>query len=340
MAFHDRVQRLLLIGSDLRPPPAPPRAEPPAEIAALQAVVRSEHQALNAEALAAGQRYRSAFWALYLLAALAVLFAVLPVALGWSAAEHPLHRWALVWGLAELAVIAGVWLLYRRGVKENWKEQWLRARSQAERVWYLPLAAALRDPEAPAVEGGWYAELFGEPGDDVAALCARLEPTAREALAGAWQRPTFRAAFGRWASALLAGQRHYHQRTGRHHALLQRRVQRLSGLLFGLTALAAALHLVWHADVLLIATTAFPAFGAALHGALTQAESHRLQESAARLDAQLGALMDEIEQALVDADDAASAAALHRAAYAALHLILDEHQRWHHLVRPQHLPLG
>lgn len=345
MPSHQAVQDLILLGQRPDLPDAPPRAEPPAALSELVGIVQSEHQALNDAAVRAGHRYRSAFWALYLLTALAVMLAVLPVALGWTSAAHPLHRYAVVWGVAELAVIGGAWLLYRRGVREDWQGQWLATRSRAELVWYLPLAACLRRPHSgdrgPA---NWYVELFGddtEHGDaEVTQLCRRLESRAREALAGAWEQPDFVARFAAWTGGVLAGQRHYHQCVALRHGALQHRVHRITASLFVLSALAAALHLVWHANLLLIATTAFPALGAALHGALVQGESHRLAETARQLDRQLGALHAELQQAMDAATGAEQTAGVHRAAFAALNLILEEHQDWHHLVRPHHLPLG
>lgn len=345
MPFHQAVQDFLLLGHRPHLPPAPPRVEPPAPLGELIDIVHSEHRALNDAALQAGHRYRSAFWALYLLSALAVLLAILPVALGWSNAAHPLNRLAVVWGVAEMAVIGGAWFLYRRGVKEDWQGQWLATRSKAEFVWYLPLAACLRDPRQPAAApANWYAELFGEDtgeaDDEVSRLCARLDGRAREALAGAWSQEAFVSGFAAWTGAVLQGQQHYHQRVAQRQGALQHRVHRISAGLFGLSALAAALHLVWHADLLLVATTAFPAMGAALHGALVQGEAHRLADTARQLDRQLGALAGELQQALAAQDLTERAAGVHRAAFAALNLILEEHQDWHHLVRPHHLPLG
>jgi len=332
MPFHQAVQDLLLLGHRPSLPPPPARVEPPAALRGLIQVVTSEHRAHNDAAVHAGHRYRSAFWALYLMAACAVLLAVLPVALGWSADEHPLHRYAIVWGVLELAVIAFAWLLYRRGVKGDWQGQWLATRSRAELVWYLPLAACLRTQPK---DGNWYAELFGdgEADAEVTRLCQRLDPQAREALEGAWAQPDFVQGFAAWTGSVLAGQRHYHQRVAQRHTALQHRIHRVTAALFGPSALAAATHLVWHAKALLIATTAFPALGAALHGALVQGESHRLADTALQLDRQLAALRAALAQAQSPAD-------VHRAAFAALNLILEEHQDWHHLVRPHHLPLG
>ena len=85
---------------------APREAPPPPAVAALAAAVAPHFDAFNARAIKAGNRYRSAFCALYLLSALAVLCAVMPLAVGWDDARHDMHAWAGAWVVAEVLVIA------------------------------------------------------------------------------------------------------------------------------------------------------------------------------------------------------------------------------------------
>lgn len=347
MALHERLQQLLLIGVRPSQRPRPPHVEPPVALAELVQAVRPAWQALDAQAVAMGHRYRSAFWALYLLSAVAVMLAVMPVALGWAATEHPLHRHAVLWGVLEVVVIASVALLYWRGGQQDWKGRWLAARAEAEMAGYLPLAAALRGAHAREDASDWYAGLYGAQGWDepagptVARLCREQAPGLDRWLSGAWQDEAFLRGFAAWTASELSGQCHYHHRTAeRHHALLARG-HRVSAGLFGLTALGALLHLFWHADVLMIATTSFPAFGAALHGALVQSEAHRLAENSVEMEQALARLTQRIEQVLQAPQlRGAPAQQLYDAAHAALGLILQEHKGWHAVVRPHHLPLG
>lgn len=344
MPFHQAVQDILLWGhrAPLAPPPA--AVPPPPELVPLVTAVEAEHAVLNAEAIHAGHRYRSAFWALYLLSAVAVLLAVMPVALGWTSADHPRHGYAVGWGVLEVMAMAGAWLCYRQGRRNNWQGAWLASRSRAERVWYLPLTASLRTAGPAPADKDWYEQVFstGSKDETVVAVCSRLNPTATKAFDGAWQRPAFIQGFGAWLRWLLADQRHYHQRLTARHEALQHRIHRITAGFFFLSALGAALHLFWHADPLLIATTAFPALGAALHGALVQGESHRLAETSRKLDQRLAKLDEQIAQALAEPgqDAAHQAHAIQNLTTAALNLILQEQQDWHHLVRPHDLPLG
>src|SRR5450631_2613416 len=108
MALHQFIQRLLLIGADVKslPPPATPQA-PPALLPLIEAFADA-HRRFDERAIHFGHRYRSGFWAIYLLSALAVLFAVMPLALGWDDRRHLAHPWLGLWALAEVVVIGAV----------------------------------------------------------------------------------------------------------------------------------------------------------------------------------------------------------------------------------------
>jgi hypothetical protein len=167
---------------------------------------------------------------------------------------------------------------------------------------------------------------------------------ARERLAGAWNDPKFVSGYARWTIGVLDGQRRYHARVALRQKALQRRVHGLNTWLFGLTALGALTHLFLHALWLSLITTFFPALGASLHGALAQSEAYRLGAGSARLAADLQGAIDRIGMVpsvergtLVDPE---IARALKESIDAALALIIEEHQDWHMLVRPHHLPLA
>jgi len=345
MALHQTIQRLLLIGAHIESLPPAPEPEAPDRLKPLIEATADSHRRFDERAIYYGHRYRSGFWGIYLLSAIAVLCAVLPLALGWDSASHLLHPYAGLWAIAEVAVIGTVSTIYWRGHRRDWQGQWLRARTTAELSWYLPMVAPLLDLAAPATEANWYLRVF-DPGqhlrgaDDIAALCARTEPVARRQLAGAWEDPAFIASYSRWTIDILEQQRRYHHRVAmRQHALLHR-VHRINIVLFTLTALGALLHLAIHTLWLSLITTFFPALGASLHGALAQSEAYRLGATSERLVAELEGAIKRIHTAIDANGPTGDGAALKAAIEAALALILEEHQDWHLLVRPHHLPLA
>ena len=344
MALHQAIQRLLLIGVQLPPraPVAP--VQPPKELAALIEAVEPEHRKFDQQAVHFGHRYRSGFWSIYLLSAIAVLCAVLPLALGWDSPRHQFQSHAGLWAIGEVIIIGSVSVIYWLGHRRDWQGQWLRARTTAELSSYLPMLAPLLDFNSPHTEANWYVRAF-DPGqhlrtaDDVSNLCARIEPLARQLLAAAWSDPAFVEGYVRWTMTVLEQQRGYHRGVAaKQHALLHR-VHSINGYLFGLTALGALLHLVIHNVWLSLVTTFFPALGASLHGALAQSESYRLGTTSERLARELTQSIEHIQTALADSTSH-DRQALKASIEAAMASILQEHQDWNLLVRPHHLPLA
>jgi hypothetical protein len=345
MALHQVIQRLLLIGAQVKSLPAPraPRA-PPVLLPLIEAIA-GPYRKFDLRALHFGHRYRSGFWAIYLLSAIAVLFAVMPLALGWDSANHLLHPYAGLWALSEVIVIGTVSAIYWRGHRRDWQAEWLRARTTAELSWYLPMLAPLLDFAAPATEPNWYSRVF-DPGqhlrgaDDVAALCADNEPLARKLLATAWSDPQFISSYAEWTVDILEQQRHYHYRIASKQHALRHRVHLVNSTLFALTALGALLHLAIHTLWLSLVTTFFPALGASLHGALAQSEAYRLGTTSERLVAELQGAISRIRAAFDEAGSISDVNVLKAAVEAAIALIIEEHQDWHLLVRPHNLPLA
>jgi hypothetical protein len=340
MALHQFVERLLLVGAHLESLPAAPAPQAPQALRPLIEATAEAHRRFDERAIHYGHRYRSGFWAIYLLSAIAVLCAVMPLALGWDSASHRLHPYAGFWAVAEVGVIGMVSAIYWRGHRADWRGQWLFARTTAELSWYLPMVAPLLDFTAPPGEANWYVRVF-DPGqhlrgsDGVAMLCKRVEPLAQQLLAGAWLDQAFIASYARWTIDILEGQRRYHRGVAnKQHALLHR-VHRVNAALFALTAFGALMHLVIHTLWLSLVTTFFPALGASLHGALAQSEAYRLGATSERLAGDLDGAIDRIRSTI-----GASSDALKSAIEAAIALILEEHQDWHLLVRPHHLPLA
>ncbi|HTP40040.1 MAG TPA: hypothetical protein VMI92_10750 [Steroidobacteraceae bacterium] len=345
MPLHQTLQNLLLLGAGPDSPPHPARPQPPSRLAPLIAALAPAHRKFDQLAIHYGHRYRSGFWAIYFLSSVAVLSAILPLALGWDSPTHALHPYSGIWAVLEVAIIATVSSIYWRGQRQDWQGEWLRARTTAELTWYLPLLAPLLDFAQPDAEPNWYLRVL-DPGphlraaDAVAALCAANEPLARELLAGAWSEAAFVAGYAQWTIDVLEDQRHYHARVAHRQHLLLHRAHRVTSWLFGLTALGALSHLFVHTLWLSLVTMFFPALAASLHGALAQSEAYRLHATSQRLVAELQDSIQEIRNAQADANHPGSRVALKAAIEAAIALILEEHQDWHMLVRPHHLPLA
>jgi hypothetical protein len=345
VALHQAIQRLLLLGVRLEAFAPRSTPQPPERLGPLLAAIEPDHRRFDQKAVHYGHRYRSGFWAIYLLSSIAVLCAVLPLALGWDSPQHAFHSYAGIWAVSEVLIIGVVSTIYWLGHRRDWQGQWLHARTTAELAWYLPMLAPLLDFASPGAEANWYVRAF-DPGqhlratDDVSTLCAQVEPLARKTLEAAWSDAAFVSSYVRWTLDILEQQRIYHKRVAaRQHALLHR-VHSINGYLFGLTALGAIFHLVIHTLWLSLVTTFFPALGASLHGALAQSEAYRLGSTSERLAGELGHSIGHIQTALGEMATSADPLVLKASIEAAIALILEEHQDWNLLVRPHHLPLA
>ncbi len=346
MALHQLIQRLLLIGHHVEstaPPPLPP---PPPALTPLIDAFSAAYREFDQRAVGFGHRYRSGYWMIYVLSAVAVLFAVLPLALGWDDTRHARNPLVGLWPVGEVLIISTVVTIYWLGHRRDWQGQWLHARTTAELAWYLPLVAPLVDFREGSGNANWYLRVF-DPGQDVRsagdieALCLRNEELAGERLADAWSDPQFIERYTGWTIALLEAQRHYHRGVAsRQHALMHR-VHRINNWLFGLTGLAAVMHLLMHTLWLSLVTTFFPALGASLHGALAQSEAYRLRVTSDRLVGELKSAIDQIGAAVAaTTPEAPNPDAIKASVQGAMALILEEHQDWQMLVRPHRLPLG
>lgn len=345
MAFHHAVQRMLLTGMRLPVSPPPARPQQPAALIPLIQAIAPAHRAFNLRAIEYGDRYRSAFWGIYLMVALAVLCAGLPLALGWDNAEHALHHFAAAWVVTEVLIIAFVGLIYWRGHRQDWQGQWLAARTQAELTWYLPWIAPLVDFNDDPRAVNWYCCLNKpgqdlQAGDEFDAVCRANRTLARTLLGNVWADPEFIVAYARWTVTIIEGQRQYHHHVALRQHALQHRVHAITAWLFAMTGLAALAHLVVHSNALTLATMFLPALGASLHGAMAQSEAYRLEAASERVATELGRIVEPVKDLLHGADPLASTDVLREAVLSAVALILDEHRDWHMLVRPHHLPLG
>ena len=346
MTFYQVVQRILLVGVRFDRTPAPPPAVPPAELDALLRIIRPAHQRFDARAVSFGNRYRSGFWAIYLISAIAVLYGVLPLALGWDSRFGNEHPFARFWTYVEVCLIVTVIVIYWRGHSGRWRSEWLAARTTAELTGYLALLAPLIGPPTPGSDANWYNRIFAPDKRvtdalEIEALCAELEPLAQKLRTGSGTEPTFITRYLNWAIQVFEGQRAYHLGlSSRQHALLHR-VHRINNTLFCLTAIGATLHLFLHSLWLTLVTTFFPSLAASLHGALAQSEAFRLARTSEKMAEELQVAISRIREFSGRTDERGVALDEVRSFIGdTLAILLQEHQAWHMLVRPHDLPLA
>lgn len=308
---------------------------------------------LMADALAShyGDIHRGACALLFGLAALAVLLAFL------SGAPQLLQLQGghadVGFAVGELAVILLILGIYGYGHLRRWHQRWLDYRLLAELLrnleFLLPMGLVLRDFRQPAhhahddAEQSWvywqFRALVREAG----------LPTAR--IDGEWLR-AYAGFLAQEKRGRLAKQADYHHHTALRH-------ERLCRLLHGTTLLLFVVVIgfcSWHVFEALFAmnesrgahqaglanwpvliATVFPAFGAALHGILTQGDYERIARRSEAMHHRLEGICEELRrQAGASPPNAAEIARLAREA---AEVMLAETLDWRVLYRIRPLPL-
>jgi hypothetical protein len=234
--------------------------------------------------------YRSSFLTNYLLGGVAVLFAVLPMALGWTDHEHPMHE-SHAFVTAELAVILAVLVNTVIGIRRRWHERWIDYRLLAEYLRQIRLLAPLgRLPVLALPSAGV------RPGDARGTWMywyARAQ--AREAgLASGRLDAAALASYAALLEAHLKDQEEYQESTAKILGRVDRRLARAGLALFVGTLVACALHFRFHSAWLTLLSAVLPALGASLAGVRSHAEleivvrrAEGAREGLARLHAKL-----------------------------------------------------
>jgi hypothetical protein len=228
--------------------------------------------------------YRSSFVVAYLLAALAVGMALLPLAFGWNVFEpHPIE---LLFIASELVMIGAILVIVSRGRTKGWHERWLEYRLAAELIRQVrvvaPLGGSRALPPTP-----WHASTYGHAGSTWMAWYARAVERDIGLPSASLQPPYLVACFEN-VQDVITTQSHYHADTATRSARIEKRLHLVGVTVLIGTLIAGALHVVAARDPLsllarppivgsLIFMCGFlPALGAALAGIGNQAEVRRV----------------------------------------------------------------
>lgn len=266
------------------PTPDPAAAHPSSQRLSRMFSVADQRATLLAEA------FRSAYARNFILAALAVVTAVMPLLPLASAIPKPFYLFL------ELAILFGIWRNTMRGRRAQLLNRWLQSRELAERLRPAPIfwRLAARGRRGNARERtwtGWYAHnLMREPTPWSGALDEAELKRARTALV-----------------ELARAQQRYHARTLNQHRHLEERLEAVGHGAFKLTfAIALALLLAWFAltekwqHILAYPATALaaalPAIGSALYGLRLIGDFRSTAERSARTEKDLQNLATLIER--------------------------------------------
>lgn len=283
--------------------------------------------------------HRSAVVVTSLFAALAVFLALLPVALGWGAADHARERIVI---LCELAVMLVILANFGIGRRRRWHERWLEYRTLAEMIRQLRLLAPLGGAR-PLPRGAAHLAVYGEPTRSW--MYWQLRAIARDARLP--QAIVDRDHLGQHLATLAdvvagpgGGQIGFHDKTAARAGRIRHRLHTATFLLVTLTIACVFAHLfvletmdheTSHsvANWLVLVSAVAPALGAALANINNQGEFTRLAKRSQAMSVALAGFDRDIAKAREDlaSDDppglAAVTALTDRLAAAMLHEVVD-----------------
>jgi hypothetical protein len=244
-------------------------------------------------------RFRSAVTCNFLIAALAVCLALLPVALG----PHLRHQAEIACIALELVAIFAILFLVWIGRRQQWHERWIEYRFTAELVRHLRMVAPLggRRP-FPQIPAHWVA--YGQPGASWMAWYVRAVERWL-GLPDAIINKNYLDDYLKHLEHLVVGQISYNGNTARRYHNMETRLHRCGMILLSLTLVACGLHL-WlgllheayrHASIPPVLTFFcgfLPALGAALAAISNQGEFRSLTKRSKAMREQLRGLLKDI----------------------------------------------
>ncbi|MBL9121686.1 MAG: hypothetical protein JNL80_17405, partial [Phycisphaerae bacterium] len=226
---------------------------------------------------------RSAFVAMYLLASIAVILAVLPLATGWVNDHN--HPGTLAAGWAEIVTLLTILTIYIFNKRWLWHPRWLEYRLMAEFFRHqrlmMPFGGEKLFPGPPA-----HLDDYGHPGASWIAWYVRAYERAIGLPIARVDQAYLEEAYGD-VTKVLADQISFHQASVRRCHMLEHRIHAIGLFLISLCLVACLfhvivhhLHLEWFSPGVLhtfsFVTAAFPAIGAALEGIVNQGEFRRV----------------------------------------------------------------
>ena len=297
-------------------------------------------------------KYRSSFVLSFPLAALAVIFALLPMAMEpiWHSAVFE-----IVCIVAELVTVGAILGLVFAGRSLRWHDRWMEYRVLAEVIRQLRLLIPLGGGR-PFIRVPGHLENYGDPARTW--MFAHMRALGRATgLPSVRVDPSYVRHGLQHLRHILGGQRGFHENNERRSERIERTLHRAAFALFALTVVATILHLLpylhvpgfesWHSPVvsrwLTFMAAGLPAFGSALAGINNQGEFSRVAKRSRAMASRMERLEKEIAALEARAgDDPASVrlAQITPLALQVVQLMVDENLEWRVVFtdRPPTLP--
>ncbi|WP_409525640.1 hypothetical protein [Nitrincola sp. MINF-07-Sa-05] len=296
-------------------------------------------------------RYRDDTWMIYYAAAFAVFCAVAGAIHLWPASDTGLPY---IWVFLEFFLLH---FIVRRVLKARYRDyhgRWMGFRFLAEQLRYLRLGYPLLVLPRSFVDPIWAPAKTSEQKAGMQLISAESWILQRVLIAEGLPRDAqgkkiytltqHNSSVLSYVREVLEEHRQYFYRSYHHLHRNHASLHRLAFVLFSLTFIAVTIHFFVSLPGILIFTAFFPAWGAAIHGILTQNEVSRVSSMATSVWQQLTTLLEalDIHEQKMEADMQTSATSdwaethtLREMVSVASEVLCDENRYWHQLFQPK-----
>lgn len=299
-----------------------------------------QHKIFDALSTRFGNVYRGSFILNYLLGALAVAMAMVPIGFAFEGrfGHEQAHHYALLFTGLELVMILSILCVHKAGatphgshyrktflgvrINRRWHERWLEYRLLAERLRYMEVLYPLGIN--PLTDGAGRNEKSNDWINWTFALC--LTKTATKASNDV-------STIKKRLKSLIESQSSYHKRNAERNEHIHHHLHQFASWLFFLTLAACAAHFVWHNPILTFCSAFFPALAAAFHGIIASGEFQKIEQVSAQMHISLtqqgialesANTIDEIKQVAIDFHN----------------IVISEAQSWKAVFNDKNVPLA
>ena len=303
----------------------------------------------DAQAQIYSTRYQDDTWMIYYAAALAVFCAVAGALHLWPAPEKGIPYF---WVLLEFVLLYFIVVRVLRARHDDHHGHWMRFRFMAEQLRYLRFGYPLLVLPEAIVEPAWEPEPDGPHRGRLRLKSAELWILQRILVAEGLPRDAGGSPFYTltehnqpildYISEVLAEHRRYFRQSHRWLHAQHAHLHRLAFGLFSLTFVAVTVHLFADWPWLLFFTAFLPAWGAAIHGILSQTEVVRVSSMAASVWRELTTLSEafRLHQVYLEREGASRARRaweqtreLRRLTGATIYILADANKYWRSLLQ-------
>jgi hypothetical protein len=228
--------------------------------------------------------YRSSFVTNYLLAGLAVFFALLAVTA---------PSFEKVWIFIELLIIVSILAITRIGTQKRWHERWIDYRMLSEQIRQLRFLALL-GLTTPAFRVPAH-DTHGDPRNSWVNWHFRAIIRYLGIASARINKEYLQSYRSLLSEREIMGQINYHEKNSPRFQEIHKRLHYLGVALFTLTLVAVLLHFPFSSGWLTLCAAVFPALGAAFYGIRTQGEFEQIAKRSRAMSAKLKDIKKELD---------------------------------------------